>query len=65
MDIRTRAVQGGPDPSNAGTEHLGGDDFAEYFDPKDGVFDRMLHSADDLILSATATHLSLEVVPSA
>ncbi|TWR41707.1 DUF3085 domain-containing protein [Xanthomonas vasicola] len=26
---------------------------------------RMLHSADDLILSATATHLSLEVVPSA
>ncbi|WP_223670553.1 DUF3085 domain-containing protein, partial [Xanthomonas citri] len=44
---------------------LGGDDFAEYFDPKDGVFDRMLHSADDLILSATATHLSLEVVPSA
>ncbi|QNM61705.1 hypothetical protein XHV734_2956 [Xanthomonas hortorum pv. vitians] len=22
MDIRTRAVQGGSDPSNAGTEHL-------------------------------------------
>ncbi|WP_234349426.1 DUF3085 domain-containing protein, partial [Xanthomonas citri] len=46
-------------------DELGGDDFAEYFDPKDGVFNRMLHSADDLILSATATHLSLEVVPSA
>lgn len=46
-------------------DELGGDDFAEYFDPKDGVFNHMLHSADDLILSATATHLSLEVVPSA
>ncbi|QNM63690.1 hypothetical protein XHV734_5016 [Xanthomonas hortorum pv. vitians] len=23
MDIRTRSVQGGSDPSNAGTEHLG------------------------------------------
>lgn len=44
---------------------LGGDDFAEYFDPKDGVFTRILHTADDLMLSATATHLSLEVVPPA
>ena len=42
---------------------LGGDDFAEYFDSKDGVFTRILHTADDLMLSATATHLSLEVVP--
>jgi hypothetical protein len=42
---------------------LGGDDFAEYFDPKDGVFARILHTADDLMLSATATHLSLRVVP--
>ncbi|WP_073664039.1 DUF3085 domain-containing protein [Pseudomonas aeruginosa] len=44
---------------------LGGDDFAEYFDLKDGVFTRILHTADDLMLSATATHLSLEVVPPA
>ena len=48
----------------AGRE-LGGDDFAEYFDPKDGLFTRPLHSADDLVLSATATHLSLAVVPPA
>ena len=41
----------------AGRE-LGGDDFAEYFDPKDGLFTRLLHSADDLVQSATATHLS-------
>ncbi|URW83073.1 DUF3085 domain-containing protein [Alcaligenes sp. DN25] len=44
---------------------LGGDDFAEYFDPKDRVFTRILHTADDLMLSATATHLSLEVAPPA
>ncbi len=44
---------------------LGGDDFAEYFDPKDGVFTHLLHSEDDLMLSATTTHLSLEIVPSA
>jgi len=44
---------------------LGGDDFAEYFDPKDGVFTRILHTADDLMLLATATHLSLEAVPPA
>ena len=44
---------------------LGGDDFAEYFDPKDGLFTRLQHSADDLVLSATATHLSLAVVPPA
>lgn len=44
---------------------LGGDDFGEFFDPKDGVFARILHSTDDLMLSATATHLSLEAVPPA
>ncbi|HBP4890491.1 TPA: DUF3085 domain-containing protein [Pseudomonas aeruginosa] len=44
---------------------LGGDDFAEYFDPKDGVFTRILRNAEDLLLSATTTHLSLEVVPPA
>ena len=44
---------------------LGGDDFGEFFDPKEGVFARILHGTDDLMLSATATHLSLEVVPPA
>ncbi|MDN7518481.1 DUF3085 domain-containing protein, partial [Burkholderia sp. AU45251] len=43
---------------------LGGDDFGEFFDPKEGVFARILHGTDDLMLSATTTHLSLEVVPS-
>ena len=43
---------------------LGGDDFGEFFDPKEGVFARILRSTDDLMLSATATHLSLEVAPS-
>src|SRR3546814_12155255 len=44
---------------------LGGDDFGEFFDPKEGVFARTLHGTDDLMLSATTPHLSLEVVPSA
>ena len=43
---------------------LGGDDFGEFFDPKEGVFTRILDSKDDLMLSATTEHLSLEVVPS-
>ena len=43
---------------------LGGDDFGEFFDPKEGVFARILRSTDDLMLSATSTHLSLEVAPS-
>ena len=43
---------------------LGGDDFGEFFDPKEGVFARILRGMDDLMLSATTTHLSLEVVPS-
>ena len=43
---------------------LGGDDFGEFLDPKEGVFARILHSTDDLMLSATPTHLSLEVAPS-
>jgi hypothetical protein len=42
---------------------LGGDDFGEFFDPKEGVFARILHGTDDLMLSATPTQLSLEVVP--
>ncbi|MGY6272936.1 DUF3085 domain-containing protein [Achromobacter denitrificans] len=44
---------------------LGGDDFGEFFDPKEGVFARILNGTDDLMLSATTTHLSLEVVPAA
>lgn len=42
---------------------LGGDDFGEFFDPKEGVFARILNSEDDLELSATTTHLSLQAVP--
>jgi hypothetical protein len=42
---------------------LGGDDFGEFFDAQDGVFVRILHSEDDLEVSATATHLSLQVIP--
>ena len=43
---------------------LGGDDFGEFFDPQEVVFARILHSEDDLDVSATATHLSLQAVPS-
>lgn len=42
---------------------LGGDDFGEHFDPKAKVFTRILNSEDDLQLSATSTHLTLEPVP--
>jgi len=41
---------------------FGGDDFGEYLDPQEGVFARILHSEDDLDVSATATHLSLQAV---
>lgn len=44
---------------------LGGDDFGEFFDPKDRVFTRILQRSDDLELSATSTHLSLTAVESA
>lgn len=44
---------------------LGGDDFGEFFDPKDRVFTRILQSSDDLELSATSTYLSLAAVESA
>lgn len=43
---------------------FGGDDFGEFFDPQEGVFARILRSEDDLDVSATATHLSLQAVPS-
>ncbi|SUD31415.1 Protein of uncharacterised function (DUF3085) [Pseudomonas fluorescens] len=42
---------------------LGGDDFGEFFDPQDGVFTRILNSEDDLELSASPTHVSLQAVP--
>ena len=44
---------------------FGGDDFGEFLEAQDGVFARILHSEDDLEVSATATHLSLQVVPPA
>lgn len=43
---------------------LGGDDFVEYFSVQEGVFQRILKSQDDLELSATSTHLSIQAVPS-
>ena len=43
---------------------FGGDDFGEFFDPQEGVFARILRSEDDLDVSATTTHLSLQAVPS-
>lgn len=41
---------------------LGGDDFGEFLDPKDGVFTRILNSEDDLEVSATETQLFLQAV---
>ena len=41
---------------------FGGDDFGEFFDPQEGVFTRILHSENDLDVSAAATHLSLLAV---
>lgn len=41
---------------------FGGDDFGEFFDPREGVFALILQSANDLDVSATATHLSLLAV---
>ncbi|MGD9729922.1 MAG: DUF3085 domain-containing protein [Nitrospiraceae bacterium] len=41
---------------------LGGDDFGEYFDPKEKVFVRILNSEDDLELTATVSQLSLAAV---
>lgn len=42
---------------------LGGDDFGEFFDSQEPVFTHILNSEDDLQLSATPTHLSLEAIP--
>ncbi|MDA8520431.1 DUF3085 domain-containing protein [Acidovorax sp. NCPPB 4044] len=43
---------------------LGGDDFAEFFDPGHAVFKQVLHGEFDLWLSATDQLLSVRVVPS-
>lgn len=55
------------DPFNTWWEtarvELGGDDFVERFNVQDGVFQRILNSDDDLVLSATETHLSIEAAP--
>ncbi len=42
---------------------LGGDDFAEYLDPANAVFQRILASKDDLQVTATEKHLTIEVSP--
>jgi len=44
---------------------FGGDDFGEFFDLHERVFARILHSEDDLEVSATATDLSLQPVSAA
>ena len=44
---------------------FGGDDFGEFFDSHEGVFARILRSEDDLEVSATATHLSMQPMPAA
>ena len=44
---------------------FGGDDFGEFFDLQERVFTRILHSEDDLEVSATATHLSMQPMPAA
>ena len=41
---------------------LGGDDFGENFDPQMGVLKHILVSQDDLLVTATQTHLTLENV---
>lgn len=41
---------------------FGGDDFGEFFEPKDGVFALILSGEGDLEVSATETQLSLQAV---
>jgi hypothetical protein len=41
---------------------FGGDDFGEFFEPRDEVFAYILSSTDDLEVSATPTHLSLTAI---
>ncbi|MGR0116439.1 DUF3085 domain-containing protein [Ralstonia pseudosolanacearum] len=44
---------------------LGGDDFAEYFNPQTRVFAHIRQGDDDLELSASPTHLQLKAAPAA
>ncbi|GFE79151.1 hypothetical protein GCM10011487_11510 [Steroidobacter agaridevorans] len=39
---------------------FGGDDFVERFDVTDPVFEAILNGTDDLLVSATETHIQLE-----
>ena len=48
---------------NLARTELGGDDFAEYLDPMDAVFQRVMGSQDDIHIRATPTHLTIEVHP--
>ncbi|MBV2205749.1 MAG: DUF3085 domain-containing protein [Pseudomonas sp.] len=44
---------------------FGGDDFGEFFEPGEGLFATILTGGSDLEVSATPTHLSLQVVVAA
>ena len=44
---------------------FGGDDFGEFFALQERVLTRILHSEDDLEVSATVTHLSMQAVSAA
>lgn len=48
----------------AGAE-FGDDDFGQFFDLQERVFASILHSEDDLEVSATATRLSMRPMPAA
>lgn len=43
-------------------KELGGDDFAEHFDPHSEAFTPILNGEEDLELAATATYLMLRTV---
>lgn len=49
---------------NLARAELGGDDFGEYFDPNEKMFQHILNTEDDLELSASPTHLTLSSVKS-
>lgn len=48
----------------AARTEFGGDDFGEHLNPKLDVFTRILHTEDDLVVSATPTQLLLQAVSS-
>lgn len=45
---------------NRADDELGGDDFAEYFDPTEPIFSNILNSQDDLLVLADPDTLTLE-----